>query len=196
MMNFNLSGDEFSLRRFCLGFRVLDWRTFYAGIVSAMLLAGCASSEPVPKGAKDVPTRPVVTAPVESDAKPSASHEVPGPVTEQDDSSTDDAPQASAETPPRRVGEATYYASYFEGRLTASGEPYDSQAMTAAHKTLPFGTKVKVTHLDTGETAVVRINDRGPFVKGRIIDVSEKAAERLGLIHDGAAEVQLQVLGP
>ncbi|OHZ00212.1 hypothetical protein BC443_10235 [Salinicola sp. MIT1003] len=95
---------------------------------------------------------------------------------------------------PRR-GEATYYASYFEGRPTASGEPYDSQAMTAAHKTLPFGTKVKVTALDSGETAVVRINDRGPFVDGRIIDLSRKAAEQLGMVHEGAAEVQLQVLG-
>ncbi|OLO03680.1 MULTISPECIES: septal ring lytic transglycosylase RlpA family protein [Salinicola] len=108
---------------------------------------------------------------------------------------TSEGAQAQTSAQKKRLGEATYYAAYFEGRPTASGEPYDSRAMTAAHKTLPFGTKVKVTALDTGESAVVRINDRGPFVDGRIIDLSRKAAEQLGMVHDGAAEVQLQVLG-
>ncbi|MGM8932337.1 septal ring lytic transglycosylase RlpA family protein [Salinicola halophyticus] len=108
--------------------------------------------------------------------------------------SNDEQASSAKPTGKKRLGEATYYAAYFEGRPTASGEPYDSRAMTAAHKTLPFGTKVKVTALDSGETAVVRINDRGPFVDGRIIDLSRKAAEQLGMVHDGAAEVQLQIL--
>ena len=79
--------------------------------------------------------------------------------------------------------------------MTATGEHFNKRAMTAAHKTLPFGTRVKVTRVDTGDSVVVRINDRGPYIAGRIIDLSEKAAENLGMTDVGISPVRLEVLG-
>ncbi len=89
-------------------------------------------------------------------------------------------------------GIASYYADKFKGRKTASGEIFRQQKMTAAHKTLPFGTRVRVKNLKNGRTVKVRINDRGPFVKGRIIDLSKKAARRLGMLNDGISEVEIR----
>lgn len=91
-------------------------------------------------------------------------------------------------------GLASWYGGKFHGRRTASGEVYDQNAMTAAHKTLPFGTRVKVTNLKNGRSAVLRINDRGPFVRGRIIDVSRRAAEHLGFRTDGVTRVEIQIV--
>ncbi|HAF70150.1 MAG: Rare lipoprotein A [Acetothermia bacterium 64_32] len=92
------------------------------------------------------------------------------------------------------VGIASWYGPGFHGKATASGEPYDMYAFTAAHKTLPFGTVVRVVDLATGRSVVVRINDRGPFVAGRIIDLSYAAAEALGIVAQGTARVGLVVL--
>ena len=89
-------------------------------------------------------------------------------------------------------GEASFYADKFEGRPTASGEKYRRNEFTAAHRNLPFGTVVRVTNLENGREVVVRINDRGPFVKGRIIDLSRAAAEALGFIQDGIARVRVE----
>jgi rare lipoprotein A len=91
------------------------------------------------------------------------------------------------------VGLASYYAREHDGRRTASGETYDMDAMTAAHRTLPFGTRLRVTNLENGRQVVVRVNDRGPFRRGRIIDVSRAAARELGLIGPGVARVRLDV---
>lgn len=91
-------------------------------------------------------------------------------------------------------GEASYYASGFEGRSTASGEPYRARELTAAHRSLPFGTRVKVTNLANGRSVTVRINDRGPFHRRRVIDLSRAAAERLGMVRRGRAPVEVQVL--
>ena len=91
-------------------------------------------------------------------------------------------------------GVASYYADSLAGNSTASGEPYDPTALTAAHKALEFGTKVKVTYLKTGKSVVVVINDRGPHVDDRIIDLSRAAAEAVGLIDDGLGTVVLEVL--
>lgn len=91
-------------------------------------------------------------------------------------------------------GIASYYADEFHGRQTANGEEYDMHAMTAAHRTLPFNTTVKVTHLQTGESVIVRINDRGPFKDDRVIDLSLEAARRIGLIAKGTGPVRLDVL--
>ncbi len=91
-------------------------------------------------------------------------------------------------------GIASYYADKFEGRKTANGEIFRQSKFTAAHKTLPFGTMVKVTRLDNGKSIIVKINDRGPFVAGRIIDLSAAAAQKLGIIQDGLAEVEIEVL--
>lgn len=89
-------------------------------------------------------------------------------------------------------GKASYYADKFQGRKTASGETFKQNRMTAAHQTLPFGTKVKVTNLDNGRTIKVRVNDRGPFVSGRIIDLSKKAARKLGMVQSGVANVKIK----
>ncbi|MCO2685138.1 septal ring lytic transglycosylase RlpA family protein [Pseudomonas aeruginosa] len=92
------------------------------------------------------------------------------------------------------TGEASYYGSRHAGLRTASGERYNPNAMTAAHRTLPFGARVRVTNLDNRRSVVVRINDRGPFRRGRIIDVSRKAAEGLGMIRSGVAPVRIESL--
>ena len=96
----------------------------------------------------------------------------------------------------RERGIASWYGTKFHGRLTSSGEPYDMYAMTAAHKTLPLPTYVRVTHVHTGRSVIVRVNDRGPFVGDRIIDLSYAAAVRLGMHNDGTALVDVEVVGP
>lgn len=95
-----------------------------------------------------------------------------------------------------QTGKASYYADKFEGSLTASGEKYKSSKLTAAHKTLPLGTKVKVTNTANNKSVEVVINDRGPWVENRIIDLSRAAAEELDFIQQGLAEVQVEVLNP
>jgi rare lipoprotein A len=92
-------------------------------------------------------------------------------------------------------GMASWYGPGFHGRRSASGERYNQNAMTAAHRSLPFGTRVVVTNLNNGRSVVVRINDRGPFVRGRVIDLSAAAARVLGMMQNGVAPVQVQVLG-
>ena len=88
-------------------------------------------------------------------------------------------------------GVASWYGAQFAGKPTASGEPFDPTALTAAHRTLPFGACVQVTLVSTGKSVQVRINDRGPFVAGRLIDLSEAAAARLGLTTEGVGPVRL-----
>ena len=88
-------------------------------------------------------------------------------------------------------GRASYYGAGFAGRPTANGERFDPSALTAAHRTLPFGTRVKVTNASNGRSVVVRINDRGPFHGGRVIDLSREAARQIGLIQQGHGMVQL-----
>lgn len=90
------------------------------------------------------------------------------------------------------TGKASYYADSFQGKKTANGERYRKGKRTAAHKTLPFGTKVKVTNLKNGRSVNVRINDRGPFVAGRIIDLSKSAAKKIGMTQQGVAKVKLE----
>lgn len=91
-------------------------------------------------------------------------------------------------------GRASYYAAKFHGRRTASGERYNSKLMTAAHQTLPFGTQIKVTNLRNMKSVVVRVNDRGPHVHGRIVDLSRTAAQLLDITRTGVALVKLEIL--
>lgn len=88
-----------------------------------------------------------------------------------------------------QCGHASWYGPGFHGRKTANGERFNMGAMTAAHKTLPFGTRLKVTNKRSGKSVVVRINDRGPFVRGRMLDLSKAAAGQIGLIKTGSASV-------
>ncbi len=91
-------------------------------------------------------------------------------------------------------GEASYYADKFNGRTTASGEKFSNSKMTAAHRTLAFGTVVKVTNLSNGKSVKVTINDRGPFKKGRVIDLSKAAAKKLDMVTAGVANVTVEVV--
>ena len=104
---------------------------------------------------------------------------------------------ACAGSPPTRTaqpGKATWYGGRFHGRKTASGERFDKNAMTAAHRTLAFGTMVRVTNLRNGKQVTVRINDRGPYGKGRVIDLSEAAAKKLDMIRAGVVPVSIEIL--
>jgi rare lipoprotein A len=93
-----------------------------------------------------------------------------------------------------QVGYASYYTTRDYGGRTASGERFDDRRLTAAHRTLPFGARVRVTNLENGRSVVVRINDRGPFLKGRVIDVSARAARKLGFLREGTVRVRLEVI--
>jgi rare lipoprotein A len=90
------------------------------------------------------------------------------------------------------TGKGSYYADKFQGRKTASGDIFKQEKLTAAHRTLPFGTKVKVINLANGRSVNVTINDRGPFAPGRIIDVSKKAARKLGMVDAGVASIEIR----
>ena len=109
-----------------------------------------------------------------------------------------DLPLAEAPAAPTAIplggGIASFYADRFNGQRTASGERFDNRALTAAHRTLPFGSHVRVTNPATGASVVVRITDRGPFSHGRLIDVSRAAAEELGLVRAGHGRVELELL--
>jgi rare lipoprotein A (peptidoglycan hydrolase) len=106
------------------------------------------------------------------------------------DAKTNPAPPVAT----TQVGTASWYGPRFHGRKTANGETFNQRALTAAHRKLPLGTVVEVTSLDTGRSVTVRINDRGPYIEGRIIDLSHAAAERLGIVEQGVGKVRLQVV--
>lgn len=101
-----------------------------------------------------------------------------------------------AETPAEEKGLASFYAGKFQGRKTANGETFDTKKLTAAHKTLPFNTIVKVTNLENEKWVLVRINDRGPFVEERIIDLSRIAASTIGMVAHGIVPVAVEVVLP
>lgn len=102
--------------------------------------------------------------------------------------------EVPAKTPTVHVGDASWYGPGFSGKTTASGEVFDETKMTAAHKTLPLGTKAKVTNLKDGKSVQVEINDRGPYAQGRIIDLSQAAAKALGIIDRGVVKVRVESL--
>lgn len=93
-----------------------------------------------------------------------------------------------------KTGSASYYGAAHHGKRTASGERFNQNGLTGAHRQLPFGTRVKVTNLSNDKAVILRINDRGPHTRGRLIDVSRAAAERLGMLRSGTAKVRVQAL--
>jgi rare lipoprotein A (peptidoglycan hydrolase) len=95
-----------------------------------------------------------------------------------------------------QVGIASWYGSMFHGRRTSSGEVYDQNALTAAHRFLPFGTTLRVTNLETERSVLVRVNDRGGFIKGRVVDLSRRAAEEIGVLANGKAAVRVEIVRP
>ena len=152
------------------------------------LLHGCALlQKPVePAAAVSTPTPPgVAVEPSREEAPP--------------DSTSPSVTLPPAEKPPKatkwpQTGEASWYGPRFHGRATASGDTFNQQALTAAHASLPFGSKVKVTNLANGKSIEVEINDRGPFLGKRIIDVSQAAAKALGMKELGTTTVRLEPL--
>ncbi|MDG9923820.1 MULTISPECIES: septal ring lytic transglycosylase RlpA family protein [unclassified Pseudomonas] len=136
-----------------------------------LLLAGCASQPSAQRPeAPATPPKPApsVSAPAKADTKP------------------------AAEPSYQAKGKASYYASRHHGRRTASGERLNNNAFTAAHRELPFGTRVKVTNLSNHRSVVVRITDRGPHTRGRLIDLSQAAARELGMLRAGVAQVRVE----
>jgi len=125
----------------------------------------------------------------------------PAPIYKSGTVNTNPAKESTPEQKPARneqwplsvqQGLASYYGQEFHGRKTASGEVFDMQALTAAHRTLPFGTMVRVTNLKNNLSVTVKINDRGPFVEGRLIDLSQGAAKIIGI--DGVEQVRLEII--
>jgi rare lipoprotein A len=139
------------------------------------------------RGSGDRPFRPPETSATHADAKEGGG-----------DTEFMKRPKAPSDAQADQTGLATWYGGAFVGKKTASGEAFDPAKLTAAHRSLPFGTWVEVRRVDTGRTVRVRINDRGPFGDAkRVIDVSRKAAEDLELVRDGIARVELRVVdGP
>lgn len=101
---------------------------------------------------------------------------------------------ASATSGHSETGQASYYGNEFHGRKTANGEQFDQAKLTAAHRTLPFGTRLKVTNTQNGKSVQVRVNDRGPFVKGRVIDLSSSAFKTIASLNAGVVPVRIQVV--
>lgn len=99
------------------------------------------------------------------------------------------------EKPTTRIGIASWYGPGFHGKLTASGEPYNMYGFTCAHKTFPLGTRLRVTNIRNGKSVLVTVNDRGPYVRGREIDLSYAAADKLGIIGPGTAKVKIEPMG-
>lgn len=159
-----------------------------ATILATSATAGWSASTPdsgVPAGAlATVPATVPASAAIPAD--PAAT---PAPVEE----AAEDARAQDADL--IGTGTASFYASEFHGRRTASGARFDMNAMTAAHRTLPFGTRLRVTNERNGRSVVVTVNDRGPFHKSRVLDVSRAAAERLNMVGAGSARVRLERIG-
>ena len=166
-----------------------------AVVTSAALLAGGGTALTVAPSflASGAPTAPasVAEAPLEVATPPPAT--LLPPVAPVSDVRETSAPTAGVGTP-IAGGRASYYGRELAGNPTASGERFDPTELTAAHRTLPLGTRVRVTHARTGESVVVRVNDRGPFHGDRVIDVSRAAADSIGLTRSGTAEVELERL--
>jgi rare lipoprotein A len=163
-------------------------------VFSLGLLTGCSHhkqarvSLPPPPAAAETPSPPGKSQPETNTAKP--------PVAPADRESAADEPALPANVTPllTETGRASWYGAPYHNRKSSNGEVYNMHAMTAAHRTLPLGTIVRVTNLKTGHAAVVRITDRGPFVGGRILDVSYAAAKRLDIYQPGTANVKLEVM--
>jgi len=104
------------------------------------------------------------------------------------------APSAPVPEARGEIGVASVYANHFQGRRTASGQRYDRRRLTAAHRALPFGTRLRVTNLDNDRSVIVTVNDRGPFRRGRIVDLSRRAAREIELGREGLARVRVEVV--
>jgi rare lipoprotein A (peptidoglycan hydrolase) len=146
------------------------------GITLLMCIAGCSLKE------EPVPLPPIHQAHEEAAPAPAPqAHEEAAP---------------AGKPEPTQVVTASWYGPGFHGQATASGETFNQHALTAAHRTLPLGTEAKVTNLETGQSVTVTINDRGPYVQGRQLDLSQAAAKQIGLTKKGVAKVKIEAKRP
>ena len=153
-------------------------------LFAAFSAAGLISATPLQA---DIPTSVVQTVQAVQDPVIAIVPEVPEIV----------QPVVEEEAPALKqigLGEASYYGNELAGNRTASGERFNPRALTAAHRTLPLGSKIRVTNTSNGKSVIVRINDRGPFVKSRLIDVSYAAAQQINMIRAGKAKVRLELI--
>jgi rare lipoprotein A len=150
-------------------------RVYLAMCLGLLLSQGCAMFQHSPD----------IAAPVETPAQPAPSQTAPAPPTPKK------SPAVSATLP--QTGLASWYGAQHQGKQTASGTIFDQAGLTAAHPSLPFGSKIKVTNLANGKSVEVEITDRGPFAEGRIIDLSQAAAKALEMIDSGTATVRLEL---
>jgi rare lipoprotein A len=152
-------------------------------LIVALMLSGCAQQPvpPQPEALPATPGAPPVAAPPPIQAAP-----------------TPPAPSAQAEklSRPTERGRVSLYGADFVGKTTASGERFDPEALTMAHRTLPFGTLVRVTNVANNRSVDVKVNDRGPAVSGRIADLSLAAARKIGMVKDGVVDAILEVVQP
>lgn len=159
-------------------------RSLLVATLTCVMLFGCAQfgrvpESPSPAPAPAVPTPPTPPAPPAASAPPAAP-----------------PPSGAAAPISQQRGRISMYGDEFAGKKTASGERFDPSALTMAHRTLPFGTHVRVTNLENQRSVDVVVNDRGPFVVGRIADLSAAAARRIGMVAHGVVEALLEVLAP
>ena len=150
---------------------------------AAASLAACAQSSSVRQARLATPTR---QAAIETPRSIERAEKSPESVVR--------VRHAQPSPPPERAASSGLASYYSEGSKTASGERFDPSELTAAHRSLPFGTRLQVTNVKTGRSVVVRVNDRGPFVHGRVVDVSYSAAQALGMINTGVAPVKVSVV--
>jgi rare lipoprotein A len=158
-----------------------------AGLVS-MIGSSVSAGADVSQGMSSDTANPVVVAQIP--ALTPAAAAVPAPLAEVQPGEPDLDASHSAD----QVGIASWYGHQNQGRLTASGERFDPHKLTAAHRTLPLDTKVKVTNLENGKSIEVKVNDRGPYIPGRVLDLSTQAAKALGMEKEGLALVRIEIL--
>ncbi len=157
-----------------------------SGLIAVGMLQGCATTS----GSLDGASAAFSRSPTVDESAPQTIK----PLEERSPRGDKNATSSSKGSPKRNVGQASWYGPGFHGKKTANGEIFDDKKFTAAHKTLPLGTKAKITNLHNQKSVEVVINDRGPYVKGRIIDLSKAAAKALDIVDQGTAEVRVEVL--
>jgi len=167
--------------------------TVFTVLLSLGLLSGCARHK---QARVQVPPPPAVQPPTTSttESGPAGAKPANPPAGKESANNPEFSVPADAKPISTEIGKASWYGAPYHNRRTSNGEIYNMNAMTAAHRTLPLGSIVRVTNVKTGHAALVRITDRGPFVKGRIIDVSYAAAKRLDIWQPGIASVKVEVM--
>jgi rare lipoprotein A len=162
------------------------------GCIVGFMLLGCISGCSLKEAPEPLPLAPQPheeAAPAPAPQPHEEATPAPAPQAQDKDASTG-GPETT------QVGTASWYGPGFHGKETASGETFDQNALTAAHRTLPLGTEAQVTNLETGQSVNVKINDRGPYVKGRHLDLSKAAAKQIGLTKKGVAKVKIKAKKP